>query len=106
MGAFDGIELYQTRMASRWDEEYQCVPYVEPKVGKQYVMQYHPGGTRPVVILGIFDELIVVRYREPVETYAGWRHEEAVVRRNASFFEIPPLGSEVASTTDTDAQPE
>ncbi|MNL28335.1 hypothetical protein D3C87_1499740 [compost metagenome] len=89
-----------------WEEEYQCAPYVGPEVGKQYIMQYGPTGTRPVFVLGIFDELIVVRYREPVETYAGHRYEEAVVRRNASFFEIPPLGAEVASTTDTDTQPE
>lgn len=85
-----------------WEEEYQCVPYVEPEVDKQYIMQYGRSGTRPVVILGIFNELIVVRYREPVETYAGMRYEEAVVRRNASFFAIPSLGAEMAPATDTD----
>ena len=101
MGAFDGLNLYQHSMAS-WDEEYQCAPYVEPEVGKQYIMQYRPSGTRPVIVLGIFNELIVVEYREPVETYAGMRFEEAVVRRNASFFEIPTSGSEVATTADAD----
>lgn len=101
MGAFDGLDLFQPRRDTTW-EDYSCAPYVTPEVGKQYFMQYFPSGTRPVVILGIFDELIVVRYREPVETYAGMRYEEAVIRRNASFFEIPAASTEVASTADAD----
>lgn len=105
MGAFDGLDLYQSRRDTTW-EDYSCVPYVTPYVGGQFIMQYFPSGTRPVFILGIFDELIVVRYREPVETYAGMRYEEAVVKRNASFFEIPAASTEVATTTDTDTDVE
>lgn len=91
---------------SLWTEEYFCTPYIEPKVGLHYIMQYCRA-TQPVLILGIFNELIVVRHDGPPRKYQDAELvEEAVVRRYASFIEIPPLGSEVASATDTDAEPE
>lgn len=84
-----------------WDQ-YQYSPYVDPKVGLHYIMQ-HNRLTYAVEVLGVFDELIVVRHKTHIRP---GRYEEAVNRYFASFFEIPPLGSEVASTADTDAQPE
>lgn len=87
---------------SVWNEEYQCTPYVAPKAGLHYVMQ-HGRLTRPVKVLGIFDELIVVRYNDPLKTIDGTVFEEAVPRHRASFFEIPTSGSEVATTADADA---
>lgn len=80
-----------------WDEEYSCAPYVEPKVGCHYIMQCYRI-TRPVYVLGVFSELIVVRYQEP---NADGHIEEAVTRRNASFFVIPSC-SKMATTTDAD----
>lgn len=89
---------------SGWGE-YQCSPYVTPKAGLHYVM--HFGRLiRPVKVLGIFEELIVVRYNDPLKTIDGIVFEEAVPRHRASFFEIPSLGAEMTPTADTDAQPE
>lgn len=85
-----------------WAEQYQCSPYVDPEVGKHYVMQ-HNRFTYAVEVIGVFAELIVVRHQKAIRP---GRFEEAVGRYFASFFEIPPLGSEATSTTDADAQPE
>lgn len=92
-------------MGSLWNEEYSCTPYIEPKTGLHYIMQY-ARCTQPVLILGVFDELIVVRYNEGRKTYAGLVYEEAVSRRHASFFEIPALGAVMTSATDADAPEE
>lgn len=88
---------------SLWNDEYFCTPYVEPKVGLHYIMQYGRA-TQPVLILGVFNELIVVHHSGPSRKYQDdVGGEEAVVRRYASFFEIPTSGSEVATTADADA---
>ncbi|MNC53009.1 hypothetical protein D3C75_1023890 [compost metagenome] len=63
----------------------------------------HNRFTYAVKVIGVFDELIVVRHQNHIRP---GRYEEAVGRYFASFFEIPTSGSEVASTTDADAQVE
>lgn len=83
---------------SLWNDEYSCTPYVDPKVGLHYIMQ-HNRFTYAVEVLGVFDELIVVRHQNPIRP---GRFEEAVGRYFASFFEIPTSGSEVATTADAD----
>lgn len=96
MGAFDGLALCQRPQTPKM-VEHQSIQRVDPVVGNTYIMEYFPAGNRTVVILGIFDELIVVRCRESIETYAGERYEEAVLRRNASFFEMPSVTEVTAS---------
>jgi len=83
-------------------EDYSCAPYVDPKVGKHYIMQ-HNRFTYAVEVIGVFNELIVVRHQKAIRP---GRFEEAVGRYYASFIEIPPLGAEMATTTDADTDVE
>lgn len=109
MGAFDTVDLRAFAPGGNldWDEGgYQCEPIVEvePEVGGVYRMLYAFRRRGHVTVLGIFDELIVVRYQHGKQDGAGYMSfEEAVVRRNATFT---LLSTEMASTTDADTSVE
>lgn len=109
MSAFDTVDLRALAPGGNlhWDEGgYRCEPIVEvePEVGGVYRMQYAFRRRGHVTVLGIFDELIVVRYQHGKDDGGGYMSfEEAVVRRNATFT---LLSSEVAPTTDANTSVE
>ena len=105
MGAFDSVNLdaFTPGGNLNWDEGgYHCEPiqFVEPEVGGVYRMAYAFSRRGNVTVLGVFDELVVVRHERPKEDGGGYMSfEEAVVRRKASFSLV---GTEVTSATDAD----
>lgn len=106
MGAFDSVNLdaFKSGGNLNWDEGgYHCEPiqHVEPEVGGTYRMQYAFSRRGLVTVLGVFEELVVVRHERGELDGGGYMSfEEAVVRRNASFS---LCGSKVAAATNTDA---
>lgn len=98
--------------AAQYDvEQYQCVPYVEPEVGKRFSIHYRhtlPEYSRPVprdvTVLAIFDELVVVQFDQPTEDAAGVLRTQAAIDRKTPFVAL--RSTEVAATADTNAEPE
>lgn len=98
--------------AAQYDvEQYQCVPFVEPEVGKRFSIHYRhtlPEYSRPVprtvTVLAIFDELVVVQFDQPTEDAAGVLRTQAAVDRKTLF--VVSHGAKVATASDTNAKPE